>query len=31
MLHPDNGMVEDNDKDRETCGEAGVFCVRDVK
>lgn len=31
MLHPGNGMVEDNDKDRETYGKAGVFCVRDVK
>lgn len=31
MLHPDNGMVEDNDADRKKYGRAGVFCVRDVR
>ena len=31
MLNPDHGMVEDNKKDQEKYGKAGVFCVRDVK
>lgn len=31
MLHPGNGMVEDNDADRKKYGKAGVFCVRDVR
>lgn len=31
MLNPNNGMVEDNDADREQYGKAGVFCVRDVR
>lgn len=31
MLHPGNGMVEDNDADRKKYGRAGVFCVRDVR
>lgn len=31
MLHPGNGMVEDNNADRKKYGRAGVFCVRDVR